>query len=145
MNHLFISYNLALIAKKKGFNEPCFGFYENNKLGTSGPQLFIRFDSTPLSEEETKRPSMYRSKNLNSELPQWAVSAPTHEQIKDWLRINHSLEVSIKGWKNEGDGKTIYVYSTKKLPLPSMFKFDWKSEDYYKCSSKAIEEAFKLI
>jgi len=124
MKNLFIPYELAVIAKEKGFNEPCFGFYteEYKELIFSQPKI-----------------------HLSNSLPTKPLNAPMYQQIVDWFREKHNIEVSVKSWKNEGDGKVIYVYSNKILGLPSTFRFDFKSELYYETLNKAIEEAFKLI
>jgi len=124
MKNLFIPYELAVIAKEKGFNEPCFGFYteEYKELIFSQPKI-----------------------HLSNSLPTKPLNAPMYQQIVDWFREKHNIEVSVKSWKNEGDGKVIYVYSNKILGLPSTFRFDFKSELYYETLNKAIEEAFNLI
>ena len=39
MKHLFLPYNLALLAKEKGFDEPCFATYSTNDRKLSGLPL----------------------------------------------------------------------------------------------------------
>ncbi len=67
MNNLFLPYELALIAKQKGFNEDCFGGFNAYKE--------LRFDYVGLVNN--KQFSMP---------PQNHVAAPLYQQIIDWFR-----------------------------------------------------------
>lgn len=68
MKNLFIPYPLAVLAKEKGFNEPCIAkfFGEDKYIG------LLRFES----------------KNSEHE---FNPVAPLYQQIVDWLRIKHLL------------------------------------------------------
>lgn len=127
MKELFLPYKLAMIAKEKGFNNLCFAAYDNNK----------HF----LWASEVAQVQFFK----NSDTIEKCCTALLYQQVVDWFREKHNIEVSVKSWKNEGDGKVIYVYSNKILGLPSTFRFDFKSELYYETLNKAIEEAFNLI
>ncbi|PCI28437.1 hypothetical protein COB55_03890 [Candidatus Wolfebacteria bacterium] len=71
MEKEFIQYTQAKQLKKLGFDEPCFGHYENqSKI------LVINYNNTPLTKEQQKRPLLYKMEHKNSKLPQWAIAAP---------------------------------------------------------------------
>ncbi len=65
MEHLFIPYNLAKLAKQKGFEEPCFAYYEDwgDKICNLGV-----FDNQSNNSDE--------------------ALAPLYQQIIDWCRTN---------------------------------------------------------
>lgn len=94
MNHKFISYKLAKLAKDKGFDDECFGYYENNSQ-TKEIKLIIYASNLELTEEQKKRPALYTISNKNSKLPQWAVAAPTFQDIEEWLLNTHDLHIEI--------------------------------------------------
>jgi hypothetical protein len=65
MKHLFLSSGLAQLAKKKQFNEPCFGYYDLAK-----DKMVVTY---------LRKGALH----LNSE---WStVSAPLYQQIIYWL------------------------------------------------------------
>lgn len=64
MKHLFIPYELAVLAKEKGFNEPC----------------IIRFSFDESRPDEC--------------LPNDKVARPLYQQIVDWLRIKHHIIIT---------------------------------------------------
>lgn len=66
MKKIFLPYKLAVIAKEKGFNETCIGFYTNQR------KLHIYdFESHP--DEFIRRTEA-------------TLKAPLYQQIIDWLR-----------------------------------------------------------
>ncbi len=123
MKHLFVPYELALLAKEKGFDEECLGCYSKH-------------------ENEYLRYLMFHDCSSNSET---RLRAPLYQQLVDWFRETHGIEVSVKSWKREGGNGIDYVYSNKKLGMPSTFNFEYKKESYYEALEAALTEAFKLI
>ncbi len=116
MKHLFLSYNLSLIAKEKGFVEECFAHYNEYKR--------LKIDNL-----------VFFGKG--------EILAPTYSQIIDWFREKHGLHIRltrlIDRWHykiqlldNIGDPDKIQGYSG----------FEG---NYTQGITKAIEEAFKLI
>ncbi|HEY9485221.1 MAG TPA: hypothetical protein VIQ04_01140, partial [Nitrososphaeraceae archaeon] len=111
-------------AKEKGFDEPCFGYYKDDKIYTDGTgQKFIisNFDEF-----------------LNYNLSEHIISAPLYQQLINWFEKKdiyiYAIRISGKWqWKRDvgvsyddysrGDG-----FESKKQAL-----------------NKAFEEAFKLI
>lgn len=71
MKHLFIPYNLAVIAKEKGFDEPCLGFYPTSTYDIYTEGQFI----------------------LGSDLH--GCKAPLYQQTVDWFREKHKIHIEI--------------------------------------------------
>lgn len=70
MKHLFVPYELAILAKEKGFNEPCLASYLNTKL---------RWHTDGLNNSD-----------------QWlgkSITAPLYQQLVDWFREKHNIHV----------------------------------------------------
>jgi len=103
MKHLFLPYELALLAKEKGFDEPCLmAFYGENNYGQPFDKLFL-----PASFGKYKNSLA----SLNN------IAAPLYQQIIDWLRVKHSIWVYCSNTANSGElfwlkiskkGKLIY-------------------------------------
>ena len=86
MEKEFIPYVEALALKELGFDEPCFGYFENQDMN-----LVINFNNLPLTEEQSKRPGLYTIDNRNSVLPQWATAVPLYQQAFRWFREKYNL------------------------------------------------------
>ena len=96
MEKRFLPYNLSLLAKKKGFDDECFGYYEQQSK-----KLIIYANNLPLTEEQKKRPLLYKTSIKNSTLPVWAFAAPLYQDIDDWLINNHELSVEVTFWRKD--------------------------------------------
>jgi len=140
MEKLFVPFELALKFKEKGFNEPCFGYYENNTLDPECPKLIINYSNLPLSEEQSKKPSLYKSENKNSELPQWAVSAPTYQQVIDWFR-DKKIHIGFTPWYD------FFTCTIKNFNTDKEYEFNEYEfiKGYYPLQAFAIEETLRLI
>lgn len=77
MKHLFIPYELAVIAKEKGFNDYCLNAYNDR-------------GKMPYSDKHCK----------NSSLLNGFVAAPLYQQIVDWFMTEHKLQVL---WSSDKD------------------------------------------
>lgn len=73
MKHLFVPYEIALLLKEKGFNEPCLTAY------TPEDGLLDVFEAEEIG---------YMS---NSQLRRGVVAAPLYQQVEHWLIVNHGL------------------------------------------------------
>jgi len=118
MKHLFAPYNLSLLAKEKGFNEPC-----------------LRYYNVGHNKDAPIRLSMFKNEQMGS------VSAPLYQQLVDWLETTHRVLIvrfpytsgkhkwDIWHWVNTSgdDGK----WEAYKIHIETL--------------NKALEEAFKLI
>lgn len=117
LNELFVSYEIALTLKEKGFEEETFGFYWKDTY-----QLVIDFGK-------------HRGMHL---------SAPLHQQCVDWLRINHRIEVS-SPCKKDKDLGVFYGGYVKKYDDDFGKSYGSNFRDYYEAYNHGIEEALKLI
>lgn len=74
MKHLFVSYELAKLAKEKGFNEPCIAHYLNRLLQYK-----------------------YCVENSNTSLPKDGhnefIAVPLYQQLVDWFREKYGIQV----------------------------------------------------
>jgi hypothetical protein len=126
MQHLFVSHQIALLAKEKGFDEPCFAYWNDSILLYQFPK------NSWHGYEDIEQ--------INFNVDEEDIAAPLYQQLIDWFREEHKIEIyclkqieeneygGIVGWSG------IEEYSTKSCDA-----------DYYKALNKAIEEAFELI
>lgn len=120
MKHLFVSYELALKLREKGFDEECLGvFHQGGNLKVTVQANFPR---------------------KNSELVEYMIAAPLFQQAVDWFREKHGVDIDIScNYEREdwfyGYRKHGYSYNKEWKPLVS----------YYEALTKAINEALKLI
>lgn len=129
MKNLFVPYELAIKAKEFGFDEPCLGVFKSNGVLVGVNHTGVAFNKDA----------------INSKLSA-LIAAPLYQQLVDWFREKHALEISVKSWKEDGDtGNIIWIPSVKKVPQPSTFNFDFKKETYYDALKIAFEKAFELI
>lgn len=120
MKNLFVPYKIAVLAKQYGFNEKCLTYYGFNKK--------LKKDN-------------FGAWFLNKTMVTTQASAPIYQQIIDWFRIKHGIDIAYKlkssyhrfEHTKAGDPKTIKEFD----------KAD--SGGYYGAFDKAIEEAFKLL
>lgn len=131
MKHLFLPYKLALLAKEKGFDESCFAGWSSY---LSGDAILVTYIG-----------KMRNRKSLNNDL--W-VNAPLYQQIIDWFREKHSLDITPqncieypldKDLRRKGYGGNIYNH---KIDTNIIGYF---GKSYYEALNNAIEESFKLI
>lgn len=73
MNHLFVTYEIALKLKELGFNEPCIAFFIENKE--------IYSLSNPTSNFST----------ITNENKLYNISTPLWQQAVDWLNEHPKL------------------------------------------------------
>lgn len=116
MKELFIPYELSLLAKEYGFDEPCFARY-------------IR--------KEFRFATLGGMTNFTKEQPPNQLSAPLYQQLIDWFREKHNLEVcSLKEKENVYFGFIDGGISRKQVS---------QGKSYYEALNKAFEEVFKLV
>lgn len=76
----FLPFEQSKSIAEMGFDEECFAYYENQD-----ENLVVFYSNLPLTEEQEKRPNMYKSEIRNSKLPQWATASPTVSDAMDWF------------------------------------------------------------
>jgi hypothetical protein len=117
---LFVPYNLAEMANKKGFNEPCIAVFFN-------PEHITIFSTSEGVE------SFLRGGT--------GCKAPLHQQLYDWLFKEYNIFIDIKRLKVMADPEDgLYVYWCE--------IGDFSSQHYKtpkQALTKGIEEALKLI
>lgn len=132
MRKLFIPYQLAVIAREKGFSEPCIMFYADSDEEDGVEQL------SPLVSEDGILDGIAIPKSSG------LIMAPMYQQIVDWFRENHNIEISspLKRQKDLGPFYGGAIYTINKY-FGKSYGSNFKT--YYEALNKAIEEAFKLI
>ncbi len=123
MKQLFVTPEIAIALKEKGFNEPCLGHYNSNNE-------FMFFADV-------------RNCNTNSEFG-FYPTVPTHQQVTDWLREKHKIFITV----DVSPYPTLLSYGHIKTFTDRKGK--WTNDQdsplpYYKALNKAIEESLKLI
>lgn len=90
LKDLFLPYELAIMCKEKGFDAPCFAFYQ-----------WIRL----------KKPSLYYEGDTGERFPfinsEWLkeyqsdCAAPLYQQVIQWLNTHHQILIqeSFDGWR----------------------------------------------
>lgn len=118
MKHLFVPYNLAVLAKNKGFDEYCLYFY--NELHYPG-ELLENINGS-----------------YNSDYPNdgHIIMAPLYQQLIDWFRDKYDYIIWVEKDYNG------YFY---KVQIPPGTHESGYFDSYYFCLDTAFEEAFKLI
>lgn len=109
MKHLFVPYELALIAKEKGFNEECFGFHETKSTITF-------FDTEYGSIKEPK------------EKDGLSINAPLYQQLIDWFRDKaiRIIEKPEFGWN------VMVEYDGGYITYKELFTLDEALEEAFK-------------
>lgn len=151
MKKEFAPYNMALRLKNLGFDEVCFGYYESQDKN-----LVINFNNLPLTEEQKKRSGLYVTDNINSVLPQWAISAPTFSRAFKWFREKHNLYIK-PDWCWTGDTQFLKFQIWKKRDIEGVFskgvyifkdnnKFKGEDEDfYYKAEIACLDKLLEIV
>lgn len=154
MNKLFVPYELALLAKEKGFNNPCLALY--SKFGVYENQEQPIYKQIP-NQKEAKE---YFG----------GVTAPLYQQLVDWFREKHEIHIYITPsyfGEDSLEKHPGYGYNIKRLFIKfrgrytSTSKYSFKeindklidingmllkgSDNYLNTLSIALENAFKLI
>lgn len=137
MKHLFIPYELAVLAKEKGFNEPCLALYNREKA--------LRVSNLNNPKDRNKD---FIVPNNSTSFP-----APLYQQTIDWFRDVHKIHFYITPYG--GETEKWYLanigYTNKRTEDGRLFydirdKYrEIKFDTYYQALNEAITEAFKLI
>lgn len=137
MINLFIPYNLAVMAKEKGFNEPCLAYWVNETPTNKEGQLLVYY----------KKP--YDNIKITTSIIKEYCYAPLYQQIVDWLRNEHSVQIKVE---RAVSGHFSYGLHNRNMinygpyTQPNLVnKSEYFIATYYEALNKAIDEAFKLI
>jgi len=129
MKHLFIPYELALIAKEKGFNEPCIAFINLSMYNLPSQKDRIIIEYSVLGNFEYYNDSSH------------ILSVPIYQQIFDWFREKHGIEIWVS--PNIGYTRTTYTWHRTGDLISTTHRNNF--EIYNEALISSIEEAFKLI
>jgi len=121
MEKLFCSYELSVKLKNIGFAEPCFAKYFYPEV----PENRFRFNTEG-------SPKDYNTENYGR-----FVSAPLYQQVVDWLRENHDLNIGLTYFKIG-----TVSYWEYRIHYKDIYG---QGGEYYHALNKAIEEALTLI
>ena len=89
MEKLFVTYSIAILLKELGFNEPCFGYYDEDNQLMSFPKLNVFWNDNDKLSYNRSIKNIF-NKNKSDKL---MCLAPTWEQVEDWLRDNHNIAI----------------------------------------------------
>jgi len=124
MKNLFVSYEIAKQLKEKGFKCTCFGGYY---LFENKPDLCI-----------------YQDENEFSDSKEIIVLAPLYQQVIDWFRDEHKIEISLP-IRKEKDKGIFWGGWIKKFEHDFGTSYGSNYTSYYEALNKSIEQALKLI
>ncbi len=130
IEQLFVPITIAKLAKKYGFDEDCFGYYE-----AQSKELIIYYANKSEQVKKDTR-NIYDVSNINSKLPQWAISAPTYEQLTNWIRNKKYIKFWI-------EYNNFYYF-----PVVEHEIFDGEesaSKNYYTTYNNTLKKIFKLL
>lgn len=107
----FVSKDLAIKLKEKGFDKPCFGWYyiKTPTGATEGELVLNRYSYRGGTYKETLE------RHIISYITQNVVDAPTIEQVLEWLRENCGLHIVMlcsRDYDIDADGRVLgsWVY-----------------------------------
>ena len=148
MKKLFVNYEIAILLKEKGFNENCLGTYLTNKSVKEG-KFYPAEPNCDITDEFDSDGYLNFVVIKNSDLedvPQYAA-APLYQQVIDWFRKVHKIEVNPCKVKSL-DCYHFYVYPVK----DGKCAIDWTEvmpvsafDTYEEARIKAIEKALTYI
>lgn len=130
MEHLFVSCELALKLKEKGFDEECLACFRDvghifSRVNNVYPIGFCRN-----SQSQGNINYMYH------------VATPLYQQVIDWFREKHKIIVDVRTiWIN----KAIGLSEISSYVPHCNHDINVEYDDYYKAFDIAIEEALTLI
>jgi hypothetical protein len=122
MEKEFVPYEIAFQLKELGFDEPCFGFYENHMLK---PTSYIN-DFNNGTNHNVDFDNVFK-----------VILAPLYQQVFRWFREKYNYHYEIVLNKNR-DLPYTYVVDTPKLYLRSPFHKTYE-EAQFECLKKLIE------
>lgn len=131
---LFVSYELALLAKEKGYLEQCLADY------------------TIQNKELELRDTAYNkiwSKEISIEKKPKYIAAPLYSQLVDWFRKEHKLNIYIQhNCQNGLFYGSISIYNEgndNEIGLPKGRQLIIEAEsEYYESMNKTLKKAFTL-
>ena len=132
MKEQFVTYEIALKLKEKGFDEPCFGDYFH----------FERHNQSILDYDEDRERII--TDNTDENITKYL--APLWQQVIDWFREKHNKVIDLHLWDRED--KESWKYEVTEYGEYEMH-FQTKNPkikcSYEQARQTAIEHALTLI
>ncbi len=128
----FVSYEIALLLKEKGFDEECLAAYIPKSKG-----IFILQGCGALYFDVD-------GLHINSGFHHSEVAVPLYQQVVDWFRDKHKILIGVRSMAFGYYG----VHDNTIEPETWDKDKRWDSptfKDYYQALNQAITEALKLI
>lgn len=121
MKQLFLPYELALIAKEKGFDEQCLAYYGDDKEVRQVDGIGGRFHTSSNAEIKDK------------------ITAPLYQQIINWFIKEYRIKIRLIPTTSGYDWYEIWIWNKDKVL--------WNKHIIERTDNlnQAISEAFKLI
>lgn len=137
----FLPIDLCQKIESLGFDDECFAYFEIQECN-----LMIFYSNTPLSEEQQKRPGLYKHEIKNSTLPQWAVASPFLQDVEEWLfrkfKLFSELFMDDDGTFGYLISKPVNIEGGKgRINYPIVRQFETSREARMACIEKMIEIA----
>ena len=135
MNTQFVTYEIASELKELGFDEPCLTSYSNLKQLMSIYAISeLILDGEDLMEDTPERkychPSILRDN---------FIAAPLWQQVIDWFRLKHKIEIEVT---RDINGFRYMVFNSGEL---NSCISDFGIKSFEEAREQAILEAIKLI
>ena len=105
MNKDFVSYDLAVKLKKKGFRNKCLAYYLNNDLVFN----VCNFRGAGVENLLTSYNSLSDVDNIYDAY-KYMVDAPTIDQVLKWLREEKRLHIEIGIWDRKYFPAIVHIY-----------------------------------
>jgi hypothetical protein len=133
MKNLFVPHNIAELARKFGFDEPCLGYYDQ-----------VGFDSIQFEYNCNRSKSIWYNNNGDA-FPN-VCSAPTYGQLTDWFRRHKWMEITVHTeWStNEILGYYFQIYGLMSSPVMKIQEPVYTHE-YWEVWDEAFAHAFAII
>lgn len=138
----FVSREIAIKLKEKGFNEPCISVYRNFNLYFDKMISGYESDVSESNDFSTNTSLDNFDVNKKDKSNYW-ITAPLLTQVIDWFREKHNLYIEIRADYND---YTFCInskdHNNKRL---KELRMNFGFKEYYETLNKAIEESLKLI
>lgn len=140
----FVSKDTSIKLKEKGFNEPCLAVYRGNDLYFD--KMICGYVSDLLEKNNFSTNSSLDGYSVNNIDENYWITAPTKQQVIDWFREKHFIDICIQLNLNHEYSAHIYKRFHSVNEGKDLKDFNTPNgSDYYLVKDKAIEEALKLI
>ena len=132
MNKLFISFEFSLVLRNLEFDQPCFGYYYGSEF---------RICELTHFEQNTNSHNL----SIVGKTIAPVVTAPTHQQVTDWLREEHGIIIVVMPFLMEDNTITYEYTNYTDKEQDEIDHGDGPYENYYDALNAAIKSALSCI